>query len=265
MLASLHTTHLGSGISGNKVVTRTRISSRTFSTRPETRRVHRIRRQGRCTLRPRAASEESFLDKINPFKKSKGELAKREKEQENALINDETRKQFFGDGLMGKAISGLINNAASGLKEQMSVAAEASAVTYDSAVRACRIDSRIRNALGSDFTATPPMSQMSSSTSINGVSATQTTVGFLLQSSSARRAQVQAVSTTANGVTTVDATIAMDGGEQFTIKDCAGGADAVMADDGNFSSGGSGGGQASGGYSNAGATIDIDADDVIDV
>lgn len=70
------------------------------------------------------------------------------------------------------------------------------------------------------------------------------------------------MSTTTNGVTTVDATVATDGGEQFVIKDCAGGADAVMADASVY---GGASGRSDRGYSDPGATIDIDADDVIDV
>ena len=214
---------------------------------------------------PRAASDgESFLDKINPFKKSKSaELAKREADA-NALINDETRKQLFGDGLMGKMVSGVINQAASGLKEQMSAAAEATEVTYDSAVRACKMDDRVRSALGNDVQATPPMSQMSSTTNVNGVASQQTSVGFLLQSSTGSRAQVQAVSTTTSGVVTVDATVVTETGEQFVIRDCGpGGGDDTWVSD-------SGGADSASGTSipspfARGTTIDVDADDVIDV
>ena len=230
-----------------------------------------LRSRGRRATRrasltsPRAAGDrESFLDKINPFKKSKSaELAKREADA-SALINDETRKQLFGDGLMGKMVSGMINQAASGLKEQMSAAAEATEVTYDSAVRECKMDGRVRSALGDDVQATPPMSQMSSSTNVNGVASQQTSVGFLLQSSTGRRAQVQAVSTTTNGVVTVDATVVTETGEQFVIRDCGpGGGDDAWASDGG----------AAGGASETsipspfsrGTTIDVDADDVIDV
>ena len=228
-----------------------------------------LRSRGRRATRrasltsPRAAGDgESFLDKINPFKKSKSaELAKREADA-SALINDETRKQLFGDGLMGKMVSGVINQAASGLKEQMSAAAEATEVTYDSAVRACKMDGRVRSALGDDVQATPPMSQMSSSTNVNGVASQQTSVGFLLQSSTGRRAQVQAVSTTTNGVVTVDATVVTETGEQFVIRDCGGGDD-VWASDG----GGAGGARQTSVPSPfaRGTTIDVDADDVIDV
>ena len=227
--------------------------------------------RGRRTTRrasltsPRAAGDgESFLDRINPFKKSKSaELAKREADA-NALINDDTRKQLFGDGLVGKMVSGMINQAASGLKEQMSAAAEATEVTYDSAVRACKMDGRVRSALGDDVQATPPMSQMSSSTNVNGVASQQTSVGFLLQSSTGSRAQVQAVSTTTSGVVTVDATVVTETGEQFVIRDCGpGGGDDAWASDGG----------AAGGASETsipspfsrGTTIDVDADDVIDV
>ena len=143
-----------------------------------------------------------------------------------------------------------------------SVGAEATEVTYDSAVRACKMDGRVRSALGDDVQATPPMSQMSSSTNVNGVASQQTSVGFLLQSSTGRRAQVQAVSTTTNGVVTVDATVVTETGEQFVIRDCGDGDD-VWASDG----GGAGGARQTSVPSPfaRGTTIDVDADDVIDV
>lgn len=226
------------------------------------RRDRRAARRASLTS-PRAAGDgESFLDKINPFKRSKSaELARREADA-NALINDETRKQLFGDGLMGKMVSGMINQAASGLKQQMSAAAEVTEVTYDSAVRACKMDSRVRRALGDDAQATPPMSQMSSSTNVNGVASQQTSVGFLLQSSTGRRAQVQAVGTTTNGVQTVSCTVVTETGERFVIEDCGpGGGDDAWVD-----------GQTGGGSETSipspfarGTTIDVDADDVIDV
>jgi hypothetical protein len=264
MMASMHVQALASGVRGD--VTRTRrISRKSFFRGRVVMPPSSVRHKRTHHVPPRAAAgEESFLDKINPFKKKSAELVKRASDDKNAtaLINDDTRKQLFGDGLLGRAVSGLINKAASGAQEQMRSAAEASEVTYDAAVRATRIDSRVRNALGNDFSATPPMSQMSSSANINGVSSQQTSISFLLQSTTGRRAQVQAVSTTMNGVTTVDATVATDGGEQFVIKDCAGGADAVMADASVY---GGASGRSDRGYSDPGATIDIDADDVIDV
>jgi hypothetical protein len=228
----------------------------------------RARRGGPTRVRA-AGDGESFLDKINPFKRSKGgELAKREAQSradKNALITDDTRKQLFGDGLLGKVVSGVINQVASGLKEQISAAAEVSEMTYDTAVRACKIDSRVRRAMGEDIQATPPASQFSSTSSVNGKRTQTTTVGFSLRSADGRggRAMVQAVSTSdERGRTVVNATVSLETGEQFMIADCAGEFDVVEGERASeiFETRQS---RVSGGA--ADATVDVDADDVIDV
>ena len=114
----------------------------------------------------RAADDGNFLDKLNPFKamekaQEKNALAKREQEA-NQVINDDMRKQLFGDGLGGRVLAGMVNNVAGALKEQMGAAAAASQETYDAAERAVRSDPKMRAALGDGIQCTPPMSQMSS-------------------------------------------------------------------------------------------------------
>ena len=182
--------------------------------------------------RAMADDDESLLRKLNPFKAIKKQQEKaaieKRREEANKVISDDVRKQLFGDGLMGKMAAGLINNAAGALKEQFNAAAEASEVTYDAAVRAVRNDTRVRRALGDDVQATPPMSQMSNSSSVNGVDVAVTVMGT---------------------------------GESFLLEDVTNGADVeefweagANPTEGSKAWGGS-----------AGATIDIDADDVIDV
>ena len=218
--------------------------------------------------RAMADDDESLLRKLNPFKAIKKQQEKaaieKRREEANKVISDDVRKQLFGDGLMGKMAAGLINNAAGALKEQFNAAAEASEVTYDAAVRAVRNDTRVRRALGNDVQATPPMSQMSNSSSVNGVTVQTSTIGFVLQDArTGKQAQAQAKGTTgADGALRVDVAVTVMGtGESFLLEDVTNGADVeefweagANPTEGSKAWGGS-----------AGATIDIDADDVIDV
>ena len=124
----------------------------------------------------------------------KNALAKREQEA-NQVINDDMRKQLFGDGLGGRVLAGMVNNVAGALKEQMGAAAAASQETYDAAERAVRSDPKMRAALGDGIQCTPPMSQMSSSQNVNGVQTQSTTIVFIAQGSNGAQAQVQATGT----------------------------------------------------------------------
>ena len=220
--------------------------------------------------RAMANDDESLLDKLNPFKAMKKQQEKaaieKRREEANKVISDDVRKQLFGDGLMGKMAAGLINNAAGALKEQFNAAAEASEVTYDAAVRAVRNDTRVRRALGDDVQATPPMSQMSNSSSVNGVTVQTSTIGFVLQDArTGKQAQAQAKGTTgADGALRVDVAVTVLGtGESFLLEDVTNGADAQAFWEAGEVADPTGGSKAWGG--SAGATIDIDADDVIDV
>ena len=192
--------------------------------------------------RAMADDDESLLRKLNPFKAIKKQQEKaaieKRREEANKVISDDVRKQLFGDGLMGKMAAGLINNAAGALKEQFNAAAEASEVTYDAAVRAVRNDTRVRRALGDDVQATPPMS---------------------------KQAQAQAKGTTgADGALRVDVAVTVLGtGESFLLEDVTNGADAEAFWEAGEVADPTEGSKAWGG--SAGATIDIDADDVIDV
>ena len=203
----------------------------------------------------RAADDGNFLDKLNPFKamekaQEKNALAKREQEA-NQVINDDMRKQLFGDGLGGRVLAGMVNNVAGALKEQMGAAAAASQETYDAAERAVRSDPKMRAALGDGIQCTPPMSQMSSSQNVNGVQTQSTTIVFIAQGSNGAQAQVQATGT--------------GGGEQELRMDIKG----VLANgaviDVDGLGGGGGGGGADGVFDVEATTIDVDDDGVIDV
>ena len=206
-------------------------------------------------LLARAADDGNFLDKLNPFKamekaQEKNALAKREQEA-NQVINDDMRKQLFGDGLGGRVLAGMVNNVAGALKEQMGAAAAASQETYDAAERAVRSDPKMRAALGDGIQCTPPMSQMSSSQNVNGAQTQSTTIVFIAQGSNGAQAQVQATGT--------------GGGEQELRMDIKG----VLANgaviDVDGLGGGGGGGGADGVFDVEATTIDVDDDGVIDV
>ena len=200
-------------------------------------RRHRRRRLQRLAAPVRAADDGNFLDKLNPFKamekaQEKNALAKREQEA-NQVINDDMRKQLFGDGLGGRVLAGMVNNVAGALKEQMGAAAAAS------------------QELGDGIQCTPPMSQMSSSQNVNGVQTQSTTIVFIAQGSNGAQAQVQATGT--------------GGGEQELRMDIKG----VLANgaviDVDGLGGGGGGGGADGVFDVEATTIDVDDDGVIDV
>ena len=132
------------------------------------------------------------------------------------------RKEIFGDGIVGRLASGLINKAASSLKEQMDTMAASTEVTYDAAQRAVCNDARCRRALGEDINVTPPMSQSNNSQSLNGRTVQTTIVGFVAQGMrTGKQAQVQASSTTdADGEFTVDVRVTVVGsGEVIELVD----------------------------------------------
>ena len=182
--------------------------------------------------RAMADDDESLLRKLNPFKAIKKQQEKaaieKRREEANKVISDDVRKQLFGDGLMGKMAAGLINNAAGALKEQFNAAAEASEVTYDAAVRAVRNDTRV-----------------------------------LQDARTGKQAQAQAKGTTgADGALRVDVAVTVMGtGESFLLEDVTNGSDVE-----EFWEAGANPTEGSKAWGDsAGATIDIDADDVIDV
>jgi hypothetical protein len=246
----------------------------------------------RAVARPRAMAsdggdDEGFLSKINPFKavakaKEKSAIAKREADK-NSIINDDLRKQLFGDGLLGKVAAGVINNAAGALKNQMAESMEASQEAYDAATRAVRMDAATRERLGGDMTFTPPMSQMSSSMNVNGVTRQSVQIGFIAQSA---RGDGRSASCNATGVSDgsaggrmeVEVDVRFDDGGLIKVAGGGGGdfGGGAAGDVEVLSGGGDGGGSSRassyGGSSSASSavidvdveTIDVDVDDVED-
>lgn len=74
---------------------------------------------------------------------------------------------LFGNGLLGRALGGLVMNAAKGLSEQLAAAARETQNIYEAAAAAIEADSRVAAALGA-VSVGPPVSQSSSSSSVNG-------------------------------------------------------------------------------------------------
>ena len=95
-------------------------------------------------------------------------------------------------------------------------------MTHDAAVRAVRNDTRVRRALGNDVQATPPMSQMSNSSSVNGVTVQTSTIGFVLQDArTGKQAQAQAKGTTgADGALRVDVAVTVMGTGESPPRGC---------------------------------------------
>jgi len=201
-------------------------SPRSWRPRPGWRGSRRLAARRVVRAASGSSDDESLLDKLNPFKAIKKQQEKtaieKRKADANAVISDDMRKEIFGDGIVGRLASGLINKAASSLKEQMDTMAASTEVTYDAAQRAVCNDARCRRALGEDINVTPPMSQSNNSQSLNGRTVQTTIVGFVAQGMrTGKQAQVQASSTTdADGEFTVDVRVTVVGsGEVIELVD----------------------------------------------
>ena len=136
-------------------------------------------------------------------------------------------------------------------------------MTYDAAVRAVRNDTRVRRALGDDVQATPAMGPDVQLSSVNGVTVQTSTIGFVLQDArTGKQAQAQAKGTTgADGALRVDVAVTvMARGRASSSRMSANGADVEEF----WEAGANPTEEQSMGWL-GGGTIDIDADDVIDV
>ena len=86
----------------------------------ENRRQNLARPRGGDGRRRRGRRQtESFLEKMNPFKKKTSSDASvqrqsspKKKTKKRDLISSEQREQLFGNGLMGRVATGVINNLA---------------------------------------------------------------------------------------------------------------------------------------------------------
>ncbi|KAL6776275.1 hypothetical protein ACKKBG_A20485 [Auxenochlorella protothecoides x Auxenochlorella symbiontica] len=78
-------------------------------------------------------------------------------------------RQLFGGSIMGRMLGGLVSSALSSVAEQMAQASEAAAATQERSARLVQSSAELRRLLGGPATLLGPISQASTSTSINGV------------------------------------------------------------------------------------------------
>jgi len=193
------------------------------------------RARGRVVARANGADEGDGwmrqLRKFNPFAKKTDERAVIERRRnERDVVPKDVTEALFGKGVGGKIMGALVNNVAGAIREQMSESMDVARETYDAATRQVRFDRALMEALGGEVTCGPIVSQSSSSVVVNGAKTTRATVAFRAVSASGRGAVVQAES---DGVT-VRVVARTDVGQVIEL----------------------------GAGSSAGATYDIDPDDV---
>ena len=75
---------------------------------------------------------------------------------------------LFGEGLVGRALGGLVGAAVKSLGEQMEQQARAARGVYEDAAAAIRACPEVATRMGGDVSVGPAMSQSSSSSSVNG-------------------------------------------------------------------------------------------------
>ena len=201
---------------------------------------HRLEHRHRAKIRKRKvfakAEEESFFEKLNPFKKKENALTTTEREQQmnmnnrknkkNELINSTQREQLFGKGLMGRVATGVINNLAGQLAEGMSEMRTNVEDAYEIARSKCEKDGKLREALGSeDVIVGPVTTQMSNSMNVNGKRTDMTRIGMIASSSSGNR--VASIAVTMESVTTgkknVTVVATLRNGESFEVDGVGGG------------------------------------------
>tara|TARA_B100000482_G_scaffold74159_1_gene52550 strand:+ start:1198 stop:2211 length:1014 start_codon:yes stop_codon:yes gene_type:complete len=210
------------------------VSSRGAFHRLEHRHRHRAKRRKRRVFAK--AEEESFFEKLNPFKKKENALTTTEREQQmnmnnrknkkNELINSTQREQLFGKGLMGRVATGVINNLAGQLAEGMSEMRTNVEDAYEIARSKCEKDGKLREALGGeDVIVGPVTTQMSNSMNVNGKRTDVTRIGMIASSSSGNK--VASIAVTMESVTTgkksVTVVATLRNGESFEVDGVGGG------------------------------------------
>ena len=193
------------------------------------------------TLRVRAAATddddeddatESFLEKMNPFKKKTSSDASvqrqsQKKTKKRDLISSEQREQLFGNGLMGRVATGVINNLARKVGEEYEGMYANVEEAYDIARRKCERDGKLREALGGGEVIVGPVTmQMSNSMNVNGKKTDVTRIG-MVASSSASGNNVASISATMESVTAgtknVRVIATMPSGQSFEVDGVGGG------------------------------------------
>lgn len=230
-----------------------------------------LRRRGRCrntSVRYRGAfaqQEESFFEKLNPFKKKSTELTTTSEERQqlgkkrkkNELISSEQREALFGKGLMGRVATGVINNIAGQIAEGMSEMQTNVEEAYEIARSKCERDQKLRDALGGGEVVVGPVTmQSSNSMNVNGKRSDVTRIGMIASSSTG--SNIASIAVTMESVTTgsknVTVVATLRSGEQFEVDGVGGGGvggnvDVVAGPSSSSSSSISSGGSGAGGVS----------------
>ena len=200
-----------------------------------------LRRRGRCrntSVRYRGAfaqQEESFFEKLNPFKKKSTELTTTSEERQqqlgkkrkkNELISSEQREALFGKGIMGRVATGVINNIAGQIAEGMSEMQTNVEEAYEIARRKCERDAKLRDALGGGEVVVGPVTmQSSNSMNVNGKRSDVTRIGMIASSSTG--SNIASIAVTMESVTTgsknVTVVATLRSGEQFEVDGVGGG------------------------------------------
>ena len=208
----------------------------------------------------KSKTEESFLEKMNPFKKKtsssdnaasvqRQSSPKKKTTKKRDLISSEQREQLFGNGLMGRVATGVINNLARKVGEEYEGMYANVEEAYDIARRKCERDGKLREALGGGEVIVGPVTmQMSNSMNVNGKKTDVTRIG-MVASSSASGNNVASISATMESVTAgtknVRVIATMRSGQSFEVDGVGGGGvggnvDVMPAtndgDDANFAS-----------------------------
>jgi hypothetical protein len=126
-------------------------------------------------------------------------------------------KPVFGDGLLGRTAGALFGAGLQAVAGQMRSAAAASAQVQDEAAELVESDPRVVAALGGPVRCGPPFAVSSSSTNINGVSSSTTSMQFMAEGATGRAAPVEVQSTNGRLVARVrlntgDVTLSRGGG-----------------------------------------------------
>ena len=186
----------------------------------------------------KSKTEESFLEKMNPFKKKtsssdnaasvqRQSSPKKKTTKKRDLISSEQREQLFGNGLMGRVATGVINNLARKVGEEYEGMYANVEEAYDIARRKCERDGKLREALGGGEVIVGPVTmQMSNSMNVNGKKTDVTRIG-MVASSSASGNNVASISATMESVTAgtknVRVIATMPSGQSFEVDGVGGG------------------------------------------
>ncbi|KIZ04794.1 hypothetical protein MNEG_3161 [Monoraphidium neglectum] len=152
---------------------------------------------------------------------------------------------LFGDGLLGRAVGGLVASAVKGLGEQMERQAREAQGLYEDAAAAIRASPEVAARMGGAVTVGPAISQSSSSSSVNGRVTKRVSLILPVTGPGRSMAQAQVVSSEGPGtVSTTDIVVVLPGGDSIRVA------------------GGRGGGGRPGAYQQGGVVIDAEFQDI---